>query len=80
MADRVAETLVRHAAETRREPGCLRFDVYRSSDADSFVLLEEYIDEGAFRSHRGTPHFKANIEQQVAPLLSEREWERYFHL
>jgi quinol monooxygenase YgiN len=76
--DQVAAVLARHAAASSAEQGCLAFDVERSlEDRDHFVLHEVYTDEQAFQSHRGTPHFRDNIEQIVVPLLAERTFGRY---
>jgi quinol monooxygenase YgiN len=76
--DQVASVLARHAAASLAETGCLAFDVERSlADRDHFVLHEEYTDEDAFQAHRESTHFRANIEQVVAPLLTERKAERY---
>lgn len=46
-------------ASLRDEPGCLRFDVHRSSeDAHRFILYEIYADEAAFHeAHRAAPHY-----------------------
>ena len=43
------------------EPGCLRFDVLRSTeDAHRFILYEIYRDEAAFcDEHRSTAHYRA---------------------
>jgi autoinducer 2-degrading protein len=43
------------------EPGCLRFDVHRSSeDEHRFILHEIYADEAAFHeAHRAAPHYAA---------------------
>jgi quinol monooxygenase YgiN len=77
-ADEIAEVLTRHASASREEPGCLEFEVFRSSDQpDRFVLVEQYLDEAAFQAHRETPHFHANIDGRVAGLLAERSWQRY---
>jgi (4S)-4-hydroxy-5-phosphonooxypentane-2,3-dione isomerase len=48
-------------ASLRDEPGCLRFDVHRSTDdPHHFVLYEIYTDEEAFRvAHRQAPHYAA---------------------
>lgn len=42
------------------EPGCLRFDVHRSTeDPSSFVLYEIYRDPAAFYDeHRSTVHYR----------------------
>jgi autoinducer 2-degrading protein len=62
-SDRTAEFLdgihANALASLQNEPGCLRFDVHRSTDdPQHFVLYEIYTDEGAFRdAHRQTPHY-----------------------
>ena len=39
------------------EPGCLRFDVLQDrDDPNRIYLIEEYVDEAAFRSHVQQPH------------------------
>ena len=48
-------------ASVRDEPGCLRFDVHRSTEQPQrFVLYEIYASPGAFYTqHRNTPHYVA---------------------
>lgn len=47
---------------SRREPGNLRWDVWRDrDDAGRFVLDELYIDPDAVQAHRATPHFQAYL-------------------
>ena len=75
--DEVAFVLARHVTATRAEPGCIAFTAYRSEDdPDRFTLHEQYVDEDAFQAHRQTPHFRANVEEAIAPLLLERTWQR----
>jgi quinol monooxygenase YgiN len=77
----VAAVLGRHAAASEAEPGCLRFAAHQAAeDPTRFVLYEEYVDEQAFSAHRQSDHFVTNIEQTVAPLLTERTWERLTRL
>lgn len=47
-------------ASLRDEPGCLRFDVHRSTDEPhTFHLYEIYADRDAFeRDHRNAPHYQ----------------------
>lgn len=47
------------AASLRDEPGCLRFDVQRSTEApDRYYLYELYRDQAAFElEHRAAPHY-----------------------
>ena len=72
------KTSQRRTGPSEAEPGCLCFLVNRSAaDPDRFVLYEQYADEAAFRAHRASAHFRANVEAGVVPLLAERGWERY---
>jgi autoinducer 2-degrading protein len=66
-----------NAAESRKEPGNLRFDVVRSVDNPTrFELYEVYRDEAAVRAHQATPHYakwRAEIEALlVTPRISEK--------
>jgi len=51
------------AEASRKEPGCLAYevvDVGQDADtgADAFVMIELFVSEQAFESHKATPHFK----------------------
>jgi (4S)-4-hydroxy-5-phosphonooxypentane-2,3-dione isomerase len=66
-----------NAAESRKEPGNLRFDVIRSIDNPTlYRLYEVYRDEAAIAAHQATPHYakwRAEIEALlVTPRLSEK--------
>jgi quinol monooxygenase YgiN len=52
-ADRVSMLLPEHIAATRAEPGCLSFEVHRSSaDPVRFAVHEVFRDKAAFEAHR----------------------------
>lgn len=58
----VADSLQALAEQSRLEPGNLRYDLYRDSiDANTFHLLETYIDQAAFDAHLQSPHFAAHL-------------------
>src|SRR6516164_10529349 len=66
-----------NAAESRKEPGNLRFDVIRSIDNPTlYRLYEVYRDEAPMAAHQATPHYakwRAEIEALlVTPRLSEK--------
>jgi autoinducer 2-degrading protein len=66
-----------NAAESRKEPGNLRFDVVRSVDNPTlFRLYEVYWGDNAIRAHQATAHYakwRAEIEALlVTPRLSEK--------
>lgn len=46
-------------AESRKEPGALRYDLWRDkADPQRFVLDELYRDDAAVAAHRASPHFQ----------------------
>eukprot|EP00440_Ansanella_granifera_P047664 gb/GFBE01051627.1/.p1 GENE.gb/GFBE01051627.1/~~gb/GFBE01051627.1/.p1 ORF type:complete len:145 (+),score=38.51 gb/GFBE01051627.1/:1-435(+) len=48
------------AEGSRKEEGCLRFDLLRDKeDANKFVFYEVYKDAEAAAVHKETPHYKA---------------------
>lgn len=77
-APAVRELLARHSVASEAEPGCLRFTAHQDAeDPGRFALYEQYVDREAFDAHRRTPHFTANIEQALVPMLLDREWRVY---
>ena len=67
-----------NAAHSRKEPGCLKFDVLRSVDNPLlFRLHEVYADEAAFAAHQQTAHY-ARWKNEIAGLLSApRQSEKF---
>ena len=65
----VEETLRGMVAPTRREPGCITYDLYRAQSG-SFHLFETYRDQAAVEAHRATAHYKA-YRARIADLLAE---------
>jgi quinol monooxygenase YgiN len=59
--DRIGEFLnliETNAKETRKEPGCIRFDVLRSQEADNkFFFYELYRSADAIDYHKKQPHY-----------------------
>jgi quinol monooxygenase YgiN len=50
------KALVQYAADSRREPGSLRFEVLQeASQANHFILIETWRDRAAYDTHLGTP-------------------------
>lgn len=49
-------------APSRKEPGNLRYDLWRDqTDPKRFVLDELYADDDAVAAHRATPHFQTYV-------------------
>ena len=59
--------IIKHdAIESRKEYGCLRFDVIADrSDETKFWLYEVYVDQAAQDYHVTTPHYKEWSEFKV---------------
>ncbi len=59
--DKVEEFLelaLHDARNSRKEPGCLRFDVLREKDNPArFAFYEVYKDEDAVKAHQQTEHY-----------------------
>ncbi len=58
-----AETLLAAArpaiAETRKEAGCIAYDLHQSVTApDTFVFVERWVTREALSAHMQMPHFK----------------------
>lgn len=64
------------AEETRREPGCLAYNVHHAADNPRRVLIYElYRDEAALDTHRQTAHFARYATGGFYPLVEERTLE-----
>eukprot|EP00616_Rhizochromulina_sp_CCMP1243_P019752 CAMPEP_0118985726 /NCGR_PEP_ID=MMETSP1173-20130426/40651_1 /TAXON_ID=1034831 /ORGANISM="Rhizochromulina marina cf, Strain CCMP1243" /LENGTH=134 /DNA_ID=CAMNT_0006936465 /DNA_START=1 /DNA_END=405 /DNA_ORIENTATION=- len=57
--DKFKDVMTYDAAESRKEAGCLRFDLLQDQEnANKFVLYEAYEGEDAIAFHKNTPHYK----------------------
>ncbi|MDF7676893.1 putative quinol monooxygenase [Neisseriaceae bacterium ESL0693] len=54
--DQLADTVTELVAASRKDQGCLQYDVFRK--ADGFVFIEHWQDEAALKAHEATPHFQ----------------------
>ena len=63
---------------TRKEPGCISFDIYTPTDErDTYVAVECFRDEDAYADHRKMPHtleflpfLGANLESATMERLT----------
>ena len=61
--DAFCERMKAHAAASREEPGCLRFDIVVPQNSENHLMLYEmYSDQAAFDFHAGTERIKAHRE------------------
>ncbi len=55
--DAIRAALQALAAESRKEEGCLAYDLYESTSApDTFVTVERWTDQEALDTHMASPH------------------------
>jgi quinol monooxygenase YgiN len=63
-------------ASVANEPGCRQFDVTRSNEEPSRVLLYEVYDSAAaFDAHLAMPHLKV-FRDRIEPLVVSRQVRR----
>jgi len=65
-------------AEARKEPGCLMFVVHRHrTDHRRFFVYEQYKDDAAMETHRGSPHFQKYVVQELPKFGARVEGELF---
>ena len=71
----IVQTLMEY---TRREPGCVQYDVLQNRDnPQDFTTLEEWVDQTFLDAHFQTPHFKTAIAQLEGLLAGEPDIRFY---
>ena len=65
-------------AESRKEPGCAMFQVHRHrTEPRRFFIYEQYKDDAALESHRGTPHFLQYAKKDLPKVADRVEGQLY---
>ncbi len=58
LEDRARSELLKMVEETRKEPGCINYDLHRGlEDSKEFVFYENWESKEALDRHMQTPHF-----------------------
>ncbi len=77
--DDLLRTLEHLAQQSRKEPGCVMYQVHRSNeDRRRFFLYEQYQNMAAVEAHRAAPHYKSHALELIPALIDERSvdlWE-----
>jgi quinol monooxygenase YgiN len=75
---KVREILSALVDPTRRESGCLSYELLQnSSDPTDFVFVEQWANAAAEQAHFATPHLLSTLQRLVGLLASEPEICRY---
>ena len=68
----VAATFEKLTAESRKEPGCLMYQVHKhKTDGRRFFIYEQYKDDAALEAHRTAPHFLQMAKKDL-PKIADR--------
>ncbi|NTU56117.1 MAG: antibiotic biosynthesis monooxygenase [Anaerolineales bacterium] len=71
--ERFREVTLENAEASRREDGCVRFDVLQQiDDPTRFTFIEMFKSEADGAIHRESSHFKKWLEEAV-PLMVKKE-------
>ncbi|THJ17894.1 MAG: antibiotic biosynthesis monooxygenase [Nitrospira sp. CG24B] len=74
----VREILSALVEPTRRESGCLSYELLQNgSDPADFVFVEKWASAAAEQAHFATPHVSVVLQQVVGLLAAEPEICRY---
>ena len=68
----VAAIFEKLSTESRKEPGCVMYQVHKhKTDPRRFFVYEQYKDDAALEAHRVTPHFLQMAKKDL-PKLGDR--------
>ncbi|MGA6986686.1 MAG: putative quinol monooxygenase [Terriglobales bacterium] len=68
----VAAIFEKLTAESRKEPGCLMYQVHKhKTDPRRFFIYEQYKDDAALEAHRTAPHF-LQLAKKDLPKIADR--------
>ena len=68
----VATLFEKLTAESRKEPGCIMYQVHKhKTEARRFFIYEQYKDDAALEAHRATAHFLQFAKKEL-PKLADR--------
>ena len=68
----VAVLFEKLTAESRKEPGCVMYQVHKhKTEARRFFIYEQYKDDAALEAHRTSPHFLQHARKEL-PKVADR--------
>ncbi|HUM06900.1 MAG TPA: putative quinol monooxygenase [Terriglobales bacterium] len=68
----VATIFEKLSAESRKEPGCLMYQVHKhKTEPRRFFIYEQYQDDAALEAHRAAPHFLQHARKDL-PKIADR--------
>ena len=74
----VAATLAKLTEESRKESGCVTYQVHRhKTDPRRSFIYEQYKDDAALETHRGSPHFLQYAKKELPKVADRVEGHLY---
>lgn len=68
----VAALLSKLTEESRKEPGCVTYQVHKhKTEPRRFFIYEQYNDDAAMEAHRSAPHF-LQLAKKDLPKIADR--------
>jgi quinol monooxygenase YgiN len=68
----VAAIFSKLTEESRKEPGCVMYQVHRhKTEPRRFFIYEQYKDDAALEAHRAAAHFLQFVRKEL-PKIAER--------
>lgn len=73
-----AAILAKLTEESRKEPGCVTYQVHRhKTDPGRFFIYEQYKDDAALEAHRGSQHFLQYAKKDLPKVADRVEGHLY---
>jgi autoinducer 2-degrading protein len=74
----VAELFSRLTSESRKEPGCVMYQVHRHrTEPRRFFIYEQYKDDAALEAHRTAQHFLQYAKKDLPKIADRVEGQLY---
>ncbi|HKN36451.1 MAG TPA: putative quinol monooxygenase [Terriglobales bacterium] len=74
----VAKLFTKLTEESRKEPGCVMFQVHRhKTEPRRFFIYEQYKDDAALEAHRATAHFLQFARKELPKIADRVEGQLY---
>ena len=74
----VAELFGKLQELSRKEPGCLMYQVHRHrTEPRKFFLYEQYVDDAALEAHKSTAHFLEIAKKSLLKVADRVEGQLY---
>ncbi len=74
----VAGVFSKLTEESRKEPGCIIYQVHRhKTEARRFLIYEQYKDDAALEAHRAAPHFLQCVKKDLPKIADRVEGHLY---